>query len=122
MQMGIEEKLTEGDLQMFTGTEHYYKHPFGLLYTDGIAFMAEKGKCYWLIDTIGSYQREKRVKKMSIQFWRLRKNPDRSALLELCYDIPGEVILKQHIQYTTFPLKQIILYLANNVLHLPSEY
>ena len=36
-------RLTHSDLEQFIGTENYYQHPLGLLYTDGVQYMAEKG-------------------------------------------------------------------------------
>ena len=120
--MELEEKLTEAELEQFIGTTQHFKHPLGLLFTDGVHYLAEKGKAYWLIDCIASYQGYRQVREMSIQFWRLKVKEDRSALLELGEDLPEPIILRQKIPYTNFPLKQITLYLVNNVLHLPSEY
>lgn len=45
------------DLSPFTGTEHWYKHWLGgLLYTDGVKYVADQAGAYWLIDAIASYQ------------------------------------------------------------------
>jgi hypothetical protein len=51
-----EELLT--NLAQFTGTTQWYKHPLyrGLLYTDGIQYLAENAGCYWLIDYVFSNQ------------------------------------------------------------------
>lgn len=44
------------DLQQFTSTQDYHRHFTGLLYTDGIQYLAEHGQCFWLIDLVGSHQ------------------------------------------------------------------
>jgi len=47
----------ELDLSQFIGTENY--HRLGLsprfLCTDGVAYLADKAKCYWLVDLISAY-------------------------------------------------------------------
>ena len=68
----------EDDLHAFTGTEHYYRHFTGLHYTDGIYYLAEHARAYWLIDLVASYQH--RLKKVPFQLWELRVNDDHTAL------------------------------------------
>ena len=38
--------LTEADLRQFTGTEQWHRHAFvrTVLYTDGVKYVAEKGR------------------------------------------------------------------------------
>lgn len=43
-ELTIERLKTE--LLGFTGSECYYKHPFGLLYTDGVKHLAEFAGAY----------------------------------------------------------------------------
>lgn len=54
--------LTQADLARFTGTEVYYQNPFGIRYTEGVQYMAEHGRAYWLIDAIASWQRNPKVR------------------------------------------------------------
>ncbi len=116
-------KLTQSDLDQFIGTSQYYRHWTGLLdYTDGVHYLAEQAGAYWLIDAIGSYQIPPRIRELPIQFWRLRVDEDRSALLEMGEDLPEPIVLRQEIPYTDFCLDEIVLYLSGGVLHLPSEY
>ena len=56
-----------------------------------------------------------------IQFWKLRVNPDNSAVLT-CERDKDDVALTQAIEFTDFPLEEVKLYLSNGVLLLPSEY
>ncbi len=112
------------DLDQFTGTENYYKHWLKGLYTDGVAFMAEKGGAFWLIDAVFSYR-----KKEPFQIWELKKTeftePQEEgpmAILTMKTDTNEPEIVQQEILYTDFPLDYIKLYLIDGVLLLPSEY
>ena len=113
------------NLEQFTGTERYYKHWLGILYTDGVKYLAEEAGAYWLIDAIASWQASPKVKRdrmlQRIQFWKLRVNPDNSAVL-VCERDSDDVALTQEIEYTDFPLESVTLYLSECVLMLPSEY
>jgi hypothetical protein len=114
----------ETELAQETGSEEYYKHPLGLMYTQGIKSMAELCGAYWLISVIASRQTPP-VRREPFQLWILTVQ-DTRATLECWTDTPGTSIAKrlvrEEIDWTDFPLPQIKLYLANNVLHLPSEY
>lgn len=119
---------TEQDLNQFTGTEHYYKHPlFGFNYTDGVKYMAEKAGAYWLLDAIGSYQMGK-IRAVPFQIWRLEKADNalfpikNGAILTMKEDCDMPVLIKQEIEYTDFPLESIELWLIDGVLLLKSEY
>ncbi len=121
MKIELEDELRR-NLAYFTGTSRYYGHWSGILYTDGIQYLAEKGECYWLLDGIGVYQHKPIVRRTEFQLWELDVKDDRSALLEMREDTGLPAIVRQEIKYTDFPLDSIRLYFANNVLHLPSEY
>jgi hypothetical protein len=142
-----EKTLKEEDLGQFIGTTRYFKggvpwQPF--LYTEGVQYVAEHGGAYWLLDAIGSCQSNMKIKDnpmlQELQFWTLQVKLDRSAEL-ICESDRGKVVVRQHIDFTDFPLKQIQFYLQNmwcywqrpskeqerkvddyGVLLLPSEY
>jgi hypothetical protein len=61
------------NLEHFCGSEEYYKHFLGLLYTEGVKYLAENAEAYWLIDAIVSYQpRLRKVRSLSeFQLWFL---------------------------------------------------
>ncbi len=114
------------ELQGFTGTLNYYKSMFGIMkYTDGIKYVADEGKAYWLIDAIESHLmtnkklRTERMKSLTVVM--LEKNDDDSALLSFG-DGDGNLIAKQEIPYTDFPEQKIKFYLSNGVLLLPTEW
>jgi len=113
----------EIELANFIGSEHYFKHSIGNFnYTDGIKFLADQAKCYWLLDVVGSYQHLNKVKDIPFQLWELIVNDDNSAVVTMKQDSDMPVIIKQQIPYTDFPLARIKLYLTDKVLMLPSEY
>jgi len=116
--------LSESQLRQFTGSENWYRHGINrsVLYTDGARFLAEQGGAYWLLDIIAiAQQHESRVAQEEFQVWKLQVRPDRSATV-LCDDGNGNVVYTQEIPSTDFPLDEVKLYFANNVIHLPSEY
>jgi len=118
-------QLREEDLAHFTGTTQWYNHWLGLLYTDGVRYLAEQGGAYWLLDAIASWQLQPVVQQdqllQSIQFWKLTVNEDCSAQL-ICERDQGDVAITQDIPFTDFPLREVRLYCQQGVLLLPSEY
>ncbi len=117
-------RLTSADLDGFTGTEHWYRHPLapGVLYTDGARYVAEQGGAYWLLDSIAIAQKfSAAVAAEGFQLWKLTVEDDRTALL-VCEDGNGRRVYAQAIDYTDFPLPQIKLYFTGGVILLPSEY
>lgn len=120
-----EYRLTESDLYQFTGTSQWYPHPLGLVYTDGVLYLAEQGGAFWLLDAIAAWQFDPRVRDdrmlQQIQFWKLTVNPDRSALL-ICERDSDDVAVTQEIPFTDFPLASVTIYCQDGVLLLPSEY
>lgn len=117
--------LSEGELSQFTGTSQYYQHPLGVLYTDGVHYMAERGGAYWLLDVIAIWQLHPRISQdpmlRQIQFWTLTVNDDRSAQL-ICERDSDDIVVTQRIPFTDFPLKTLRLYFQDGVILLPSEY
>ena len=117
-------KLTLSDLNQFTGSENWYRHGLNrnVTYTDGAQYLAEKGGAYWLLDAIAICQlHEKHVAAEEFQVWKLTVREDRTATL-VCDDGNDNIVYTQHIEFTDFPLDEVTLYFANNVIHLPSEY
>ena len=119
-----DETLSKSDLAQFTGSETWYRHGINrnVLYTDGAQHVAEHGGEYWLLDEIAIIQPyNKAVAAEEFQVWKLSVRPDRTATLT-CDDGNGNILLTKEIEHTDFPLDEIKLYFAKNVIHLPSEY
>lgn len=116
----MDNTITTYELNQFTGTEHWYRHWLGILYTDGVKFLAEKAGAYWLIDAVASYQNK--VKHIPFQIWTLVIDKDNSATLQMREDSDMPFIIEQFIEYSDFPLTSISLYFIDGVLLLTSEY
>ena len=116
--------IKQSDLDEFIGTTEYYSYFIGnFKFTDGVHYLAEQGKCYWLLDIIGSYQMcDKKIRNMHYQFWKLKVNEDKSALVTMREDSDQPVVIKQRIPYTDFPLDSVEVWMIGGVLILPSEY
>ena len=112
-------------LNQFTGTEHWYRNTFGMLYTDGMKYVAENAKAYWLIDLIESWQPEIRKRygadASAFQVWKLSKKDD-GTWLARCEDGNNGYLVSQAIEYSSFPIPFFEMWLTNNTLILPSEY
>jgi hypothetical protein len=116
-------KLSESDLNQFTGSEHWYRHPLNrsILFTDGAKHIADEGGAYWLLDCIALAQlTEKRVAAEEFQAWKLAVRPDRTATLT-CEDGNYNVVYRQELEFTDFPVPEVILWLENQTIYLPSE-
>jgi hypothetical protein len=117
-------RLTETDLNKFTGSENWYKHALnpGVLFTDGAKYVADEGGAYWLLDAIALCQRsEKHVAKKRFQVWKLTVRPDRTATLT-CAGSNSKIVYTQQLEFTDFPATEITLWFANNVIYLPNEH
>ena len=118
------------ELNDFCGTQNYYKHFTGLVFTDGVKHLADRAGAYWLIDAVMSWQVDKKVRRAPFQIWRLKvlrselgenKN-EPMAILEMSEDTDAPIIARQKIEFTDFPEGEVKLYFQNGVLFLPSEY
>ena len=131
----LREKL-EAELPHFTGSEEWHRQGYPwlrrqFLITDGVKYLADTAKSYWLMDVIASHFANRRVMAESFQVWKLVVNsPDATPapFAEITADDGnGKLLAKQAIPYTDFPLSEISLYVTNDddngiVVMLPSEY
>ena len=126
-------KLSEESLSYFYGTENYYRHALNknLLYTDGVQYVAEEGKAYWLIDIVASVTSCFVVDSDDFTTWTLTKDKEKAYNKELdtqcdavviCDDGNGKELYKQYKEYTEFPLDNLEMFLIQGVLMLASEY
>lgn len=116
--------LTSRDLEQFTGSDNWYRHGINrrVLYTDGARHVAETGGAYWLLDAIAICQKHvSAVAAEEFQVWKLSVMPDRTATL-VCEDGNGNAVYLQTIESTDFPLDEVTLWFADDVIYLPSEH
>jgi len=115
-------KELQDELENFNGTEGYHKLTLTRLKaTDGVAHMAKIVGAFWLIDAIGSYQGDKRIADLTIQFWHLEVK-DKKAKLYCVEDRDQPILIEQKIGYTDFPDGDWQFYVQQDVIMLPSEY
>lgn len=116
--------ITKADLAHFTGTDNWYRHALvrDVMYTDGVQFLAEKAKAYWLIDKIATLQLDRNIRFGSdgFQSWKLVVTNNTATLT--CDDGNGVLLHSEHITFTDFPLDEIELWVEENVILLPSEH
>ena len=110
----------EAELQRFTGTQGYYRNFTGLLYTDGVRYVAEAAGAYWLIDLVGSHQ--PKLGDTPLQVWKLAVRDDKSALVTMVEDDGRRPRVSQEITFTDFPLREFSFYCISGVMLLKSEY
>ena len=82
--------------------------------------VAEAAGCFWLLDIIGSYQKDKQLDP-HFQVWTLVVNLEDSTAAVNGFNDKTPVI-SQDIPYTDFPLDALKLFLMDGVILLPSEH
>ena len=116
----------------FRGSENYYKHSSifaNFFITDGIKHITDKLGLCWFIDTVLSYQGKRAVKAVKFQIWTLEritegKNAGEWKVVLYLDSIP---MLKQNFSSISLVddyeenFDVFKIYLADNVLFLPSE-
>ncbi len=131
-----EKQLTKEELEaglaQFYGSEQWYKASFGgVMYTDGVKFLADHAGAYWLIDAVASYQGQPALRGEEFQAWRLTVDLEARAAVLVADDGNGNELARQVIEYTDFPLEAVTLYLVYGsldgvtpcwILMLPNEY
>ena len=117
------EQDLRNSLQQFTGTETYTWHSKFVVLTDGVLFLAEQARCYWLYDLFSSYLIPLNNKEEFTCLKLVKINDSANVTID---DGSSRTLAKQHIEYTDFPLDGLVLYgcWANDcwVLMLPTEY
>ena len=118
----------ESELCQFYGSENHYQHPMsGLVYTDGVKYVAESCEAYWLLDAIGSYQQKCQKDEMlqDMQFWTLRRTKDSvlrtTEFVLICERDTNDEAFRQEISFSDFPLDEIKIWVENNTMYLPSD-
>jgi hypothetical protein len=112
------------DLKRFTGSTQVFPRLIGdymMMLTEGVIYVADEGHAWWLPDLIHSYQYQPIIFREKFQRWVLKKYSDDTWTIN-CTDGNGKALCTQHIQYSDFPLPEIILWVVNETIMLPSEY
>jgi len=112
------------ELSQFCGTERYHASTFSTLnLTDGIDFLRNKCRCFWLIDIVESVQHLQKIKSnRGFLVWRIRINDDKSWIVDARTDTNQPILYEQKGKYTDFPLKEYEFYQVCDVIMLKSEW
>lgn len=123
------------DLGRYTGTDNYWRSGFvykdrSLSYTDGVQYVAEKAKAYWLIDMCLShaveiykkYAATEPRKFYDVLVCELTLKEDSDGAVFMVYDGDRRIIALQDIQFTYFPAAKQVFWIKEGILMLPSEY
>ena len=120
------EMITFDELQtetrMFTGTSGWYRFsPLSkLTITDGIKYITDKYKCYWILDIITSYQNK--FPMFELQVWEIKVNEKTSSAIIQGKDGNLEIYVTQKIPFTDLNVEKIVFWCQNQVIYLPSEH
>lgn len=111
-------------LKNFNGSEQFFRH-LGILYTEGVQYLAEKANSYWLLDLVASHARHDKWREVE-EFVTVKLKVENQTGKVIFDNGNGEILGGQEIEYTDFPLDEISLWLCWNgqgyTLLLPSEY
>ncbi len=77
----------------FTGSENWYKHWLGIVYTDGVKWLHETLQCYWLIDEIAMLSEGFRRKESFISVYYTR---DKDQAVLRCTDGNDKLLWNKH--------------------------
>lgn len=116
--------LRQDRSQRTLGTNQYWKHLFGLVYTDGVKAHADIAEAYWLIDAVASYQMD--LAKIQNEhggfvLWKLEVKGG-SAVLTASRDSGEEPFIKQDIEFTDHPEGEWDFWQEGKVLIIPEEH
>lgn len=115
----------KADLLNFTGSESFHRHLGGMLYTEGVQYLAQHANCYWLLDLVAAHSKHDAWREVE-GFVLVKLTVKSDAGLVVFDDGNGEILGEQKIEYTDFPMEEVRLYLCWNgdgyTLLLPNEY
>jgi len=119
----MDQNALRAELRQFTGSTEFYRHfTNAIVYTEGVKFLAERARVYWLIDLIASMQpralRDRALREF--QLWELCINEGRAVLV--CLRDSEDEAFRLPLRYADSALDYIRLYLQDGVLMLPSEH
>jgi len=110
------------DLKQFTGTEQYHSC-MAFVYTDGVNYLIQTRKCYWLLCDIALCIMSRiELKEEQFLICELTRHDKGATLVFL--DGKSEIWYTQeysHKEFNKFDDKGVRLYFVDGVLMLPSE-
>jgi hypothetical protein len=111
------------ELRQFTGSTEFYRHFMGsIIYTEGVKFVGERARLYWLIDLIASLQPRalKDPALREFQLWELRIGNGVGVVA--CLRDSDDEAFRVALKIADSALDFVRLYVENGTLMLPSEH
>ena len=118
----MDQETLRAELRQFTGSTEFYRHFTQLMYTEGVRFLAEQARLYWLIDAIASWQphalRDPALREF--QLWELRITETEAVVV--CLRDSEDEAFRQKLEHADSALDYVRLYVEGGTLLLPSEH
>lgn len=116
-------RLLNDEFREYHGTEHCWTRTLrGYYYTDGVKAIADKYRCYWLIDYVFSYQSQAPFNREEFQAWSITAHGGRGEVTVT--DGNENELATMLIEFVDLPDCRIHLWYsgAEHILIIPSEY
>jgi hypothetical protein len=125
----MQTNLSLSEFDQFTGSEQFFRLGINskLIYTEGIRCLAEKARCFWLIDEIAGML-PYLLKQHHDYFYSLQFLVTGSSGVITVDDGNGNILLNHKIKWTDFPIvgEPVKFFLCESeeyyCLMFPSEY
>ena len=128
----LEKRSSNNEFLGFRGSENYYRHSnlfFNFFLTDGVKHISDKLGLCWFLDIVLSYQGERAVKSIKFQIWTLERitEGEKTEQWKVVMYLDKTPVIKQLFSSISLTddyeenFDVFKIYLADNVLFLPSE-
>jgi len=116
----MDKQKIKDDLQLFTGSEKLYRFIFfhNLFYTEGVRYIQNECKAYWLIYVI-VYNCTRKL--APLEFFRIKFTVNNNYGVLSFDDGNGNILATVDFPNTDFPLDEIVFYFENSTIYLSSE-
>lgn len=125
--MSNTKNITTANLSNFWGSQDFFRHWISrkIIYTEGVEFINANG-AGWLVDAVISHVvHTPKVAREDFILAVLKVNLEKKSAVLTFDDGNGNILAKQEIEYTDFPLPEISFYVENNgdgkTMMLPGE-
>lgn len=110
------------ELAQFNGTETWYRDRLsGILYTEGVQYISDKGAHWFISDTLINISMLPELSNQDFLHIQVKKTEETKAVYTID-DGNNNILYKQEIPFTDLNVEKLRLFFSNNVLMLPSEY
>lgn len=118
MSVNLEKPKAAIDLSQFYGTENYYRHISGKVYTDGVQYFASKAGAYWFVDLVllelANGDEPFVVVQLSVD--------DEQADITVTDGNDNSLMPVYRVEWTDCPTGDYTFYICDGVMMLSSEY